>query len=298
LFIGYFGAEDTPLNRGFGRKTLLAAVRRARRPGCKFDCMPVIEAPQGAGKSRAVRALAVMDDNFSDQPIRWDDPKQQLEAVSGTWIYEVGELVGLKKADVENVKNFLSRQEDKVRPAYGRYVVTRPRRCIFIGTVNGGIDAGYLTDPSGARRFWPVRAGRIEVEAIERDRDQLWAEAAAIEARGESLELDPALYEAARVQQELRRAPDPWKDILAGVEGDLADGPHGKIERITTAKLLEGCLRLAASQMTRTTYIRLATVMRSLGWDGPKDIRFSEKSKNEREGGRVVKGYERPAGAT
>ena len=184
LFVDYFGAEDTPLNRAFGRKALLSAVRRARHPGCKFDCMPVIEAPQGAGKSRAVRALAVRDVNFSDQPIRWDDPKQQLEAVSSAWIYEVGELVGLKKADVESIKNFLSRQEDRVRPAYGRFIVTRPRHCVFIGTSNGGVGAGYLTDPTGARRFWPVRAGQIDVEAIERDRDQLWAEAATAEAKG------------------------------------------------------------------------------------------------------------------
>ena len=294
LFVDYFGAEDTPLNRAFGRKTLLAAVRRARHPGCKFDCMPVIEAPQGAGKSRAVRALAVRDVNFSDQPIRWDDPKQQLEAVSSAWIYEVGELVGLKKADVENVKNFLSRQEDRVRPAYGRFIVTRPRHCVFIGTSNGGVGAGYLTDPTGARRFWPVRAGQIDVEAIERDRDQLWAEAATAEARGETLDIGPALYGAARVQQELRRAPDLWTDILANVKGELSK--DGLFYRISTVDLLGLHLNIPSAQMARTTYTRLVTVMKSLGWEGPKDVRILDRSKDEKGAERVAKGYERSTG--
>ena len=132
--IVYLGAEDTALNRAFGRKALMAGVRRARQPGCKFDYMLVLEGPQGAGKSSAVQILAGASENFSDQPIKWDDPQKQMEAVGGVWIYEVGELVGLRKADVENIKSFLSRQVDRVRPAYGRHKVDRPRRCIFIGT--------------------------------------------------------------------------------------------------------------------------------------------------------------------
>jgi hypothetical protein len=287
------GAEDTPLNRAFGRKTLLAGVRRVREPGCKFDYMLVLEGPQGAGKSRAVQILAGPREDFSDQPIKWDDPKQQHESVSGVWIYEVGEMVGLRKADVENIKSFLSRQEDRVRPAYGRHVVSRPRRCIFVGTSNGGKRAGYLTDPSGARRFWPVEIGTIDLEALQRDRDQLWAEATVIEAAGESLPIGANLYEAAATEQESRRAPDPWMDVLSGVTGTRIESPEGPIERIGTHELLTMHLQLQPAQMGRDATLRLADVMRRLGWKGPMNLRLSQRSGDLRKGGAVVKGYER-----
>ncbi len=293
--IDYMGAEDTPLNRAFGRKTLVAAVRRARQPGCKFDFMLVLEGPQGAGKSRAVQILAVSEDNYSDQPIKWDDPKQQQEAVSNKWICEVGELVGLRKADVEHVKNFLSRTKDRARPAYGRYVEERPRRCIFIGTVNGGKKAGYLTDQSGGRRFWPVEVGTIDLEALQRDRDQLWAEAAAVEKTGEGLSIDPELYEAAAVQQELRRASDPWMDILSGVVGARFEMPDGPVERISTVDLLTIHLNLQPGQMGHGTPQRLAAVMRRLGWEGPMNMRLPRRNGLQGAGTEVVKGYERPA---
>jgi hypothetical protein len=157
----YFGAADTPLHRAFGRKTLIAGVRRARQPGCKFDTMLILEGTQGQGKSKALRILAG-DDSFSDAQIKWEDQRQQQEIVGGVWIHEIGELAGLKKADVENVKQFLSRQSDRGRPAYGRFLVDRPRRCIFIGTLNPVKGAGYLTDPTARaeRRALSVRALR------------------------------------------------------------------------------------------------------------------------------------------
>ena len=182
----YLGGDDTPLNRAFGRKTLLAAIRRVRNPGCKFDYLLVLEGRQGTGKSSAWRVLAG-DENFSDQPIKWDNPKQQREAAGGVWIHEMAELVGLRKADVELIKSFLSRQNDRERAAYEHFPDDQPRRCIFVGTVNPiGRYAEYLTDPTGARRFWPVRTGAIDLAGLARDRDQLWAEAAHYEATGES----------------------------------------------------------------------------------------------------------------
>jgi hypothetical protein len=298
--IDYLGAEDTPLNRSFGRKVLIAAVRRVRQPGCKFDFMLVLEGPQGAGKSLALKILAGSDDNFSDAPIKWDDPQAQQEAVNGVLIYEVAELTGLRKADVEHVKNFLSRTTDKVRPAYGRYRVDRPRRCIFIGTTNGGASAGYLSDPTGARRFWPVAVGLIDLEALRRDRDQLWAEAAYHEARGEALPIDKGLYEAAAIEQERRRTPDPWTDILAGVKGVRFETPDGPVERISTNELLTRCLQLQPAQMGLSTSQRLATVMRRLGWEGPKLIRLHQGGSAPGKATTVARGYERKleAGST
>jgi predicted P-loop ATPase len=287
------GAEDTALNRAFGRKTLVAAVRRARQPGCKFDYMLMLEGEQRAGKSSAVQILAAARENFSDTPIKWDDPQKQMEAVGGIWLYEVSELVGLRKADVENVKNFLSRQVDRVRPSYGRHRVDRPRRCVFIGTVNpdkGGKVALWSNDPSGATRFWPVVigvVGVIDLEALKKDRDQLWAEASAIEAKGEPLPIDPSLYKDATLQQELRQAPDPWMDVLDGVVGTVFQSADGDMERVSTRDLFVHYLEMHGGQMTSATSTRLARVMHRLGWSGPKVLHLPEKGR--------FRGYERPA---
>src|SRR5208282_5654587 len=143
----YLGANATLLNRAFVRKTLLAAVRRVGQPGCKFDQMLVLEGPQGVGKSTAWRVLAG-DENFSDARVMWDDPKQQREIAGGVWIHEVAELVGLRKADVEAIKSFLSRQNDRTRAAYDHFASDQPRRCVFVGTINA-TGNGYLTDPTG-----------------------------------------------------------------------------------------------------------------------------------------------------
>ena len=118
--------------------------------------MLILEGVQGGGKSAATKILARQKENFSDAPVKWDDPKAQQEAVTGVWIFEVGELTGLRKADVEHVKNFQSRTTDSARPAYGRFRLDRPRRCVFIGTTNGGEEAGYLT----TRRQPPLLDGQ------------------------------------------------------------------------------------------------------------------------------------------
>jgi predicted P-loop ATPase len=112
--IDYCGAEDTPLNRAFGRKVLMAAVRRVRRPGCKFDYVLVLEGPQGIGKSTMLRILAG-DENFSDSEILGDEKREQQEAVQGVWLYEISELEGMRKADTTHIKLFISKTHDKAR---------------------------------------------------------------------------------------------------------------------------------------------------------------------------------------
>lgn len=271
--VNYIGGADNELTRSFGRKVLLAGVRRVLQPGCKFDTMLVLEGPQGAGKSSAWRILAG-DENFSDTPIKWDDPKQQRETVGAMWIHEVGELVGLRKAEVEAVKNFLSRQNDRVRAAYDRYETDRPRQGIVVGTING---TAYLNDPTGARRFWPVMVGKIDLEALRRDRDQLWAEAVQLEATGEPLELPTGLWGAAAEQQDLRRVVDPWEDILARV-----DGP-----RVSSIDLAQRDLKITTDRLSSFDAARIASVMRRLGWDGPKLLWID---------GKTARGYEKSIG--
>jgi hypothetical protein len=278
----YCGAADTPLNRAFGRKTLIAGVRRVRQPGVKFDFMLVLEGPQGQGKSTLLRILAGGDQNFSDAEIIGDSKREQQEAVQGVWFYEVGELEGMSKHDVTAIKLFLSKTHDSARPAYGHGRVDRPRRCIFIGTTN---DEGYLRDPTGNRRFWPVKLGKglIDLTGIAQDRNQLLAEAAVAEATGEPLTIPPVLWSAAGIQQQARVTHDPWEDLirekLASLRKHMAkDGVYsvGIDEddqdewRVASSYLLGFfVLDISTERQTNAVTKRLADVMISLGWTKP-----------------------------
>jgi hypothetical protein len=123
----YLGADDTPLNRAIGRATLVAAVRRVRHPGCKFDHILTLEGPEGKGKSTAIAVLAGTE-NFSDQTILSQSDKEQQEMLRGIWLFEIADLAGMRRAEVERVKAFASRTHDRARPAYGRRRVDAPRR--------------------------------------------------------------------------------------------------------------------------------------------------------------------------
>jgi putative DNA primase/helicase len=276
--ITYCGAEDTPLNRAFGRKTLIAAVRRARQPGCKFDHMLILEGKQRAGKSSLWKILAGGDDNFSDLSILHENSQKQQEQLAGRWIYEIAELKDIYRTDVETLKSFLSRTNDRGRAAYGRYVKEQPRRGIIVGTTNS---AEYLRDATGGSRFWPVAVSdTIDLEAIERDRDQLWAEAAHYEAKGESLIIPQELWGVAAVAQDARMLRDPWEDILSVVEGEIVQGDgESWEERISTFNLLGGYLNISRRDMSDRDTKRIAPIMRDrLGWRGPKVMRFKVKT--------------------
>jgi predicted P-loop ATPase len=123
MAVTHFNGEDTELNRAIVRKTMIAAVRRARHPGCKFDTITVLESPEGWNKSTALRELAG-DENFSDASILGKGAREVQEQLAEVWIHENAELAGMKKADIESVKTYASRQSDDARPAYGR--IARP----------------------------------------------------------------------------------------------------------------------------------------------------------------------------
>ena len=283
----YMGADDTELNRAQGRLVLIAAVRRVRRPGVKFDQIMVFEGPEGTGKSSAI-ALLAGEGNFSDQTILNVDDNKQMELLRGVWLYECSELGGISKSEVDHVKAFASRTEDRGRPAYGRHVVKRPRRCVVFATTNND---RYLKSQTGDRRFWPVRTGRVDLDLLRRDRDQLWAEAAHLEAMGVSLMLPADLWGVARIEQEKRQEADPWDDVLASVKGEIcptsdASAPDGYEERVASSQLLCGNLQLEIGRTTDRDAKRLSNCMRRLGWLGPKTMRI---------GGKPTKGYCRPA---
>jgi putative DNA primase/helicase len=297
--VTYCGAPDTPLVRAMGRKWMIAAVRRVRVPGCKFDFMLVFEGPQGQGKSSMLVILAGGQENYSDAELLGTRKQEQQELTEGVWIYECAELEGMRWSDVNKVKLLISKQVDSARPAYGRGRVDRPRRCVLAGTTN---DDEYLRDTTGNRRFWPVKVGKIDLEAIKRDRDQLWAEAAAAEAGGEALTIPPELWAAATVEQQARQHHDIWEDPLrerlaawmdsvrerrakliakegakkgaekANEDGRIALVPDeaGGLEwRVSSTWIARDLLSLPVERQGKSTTSRIADVMRMLGWTKP-----------------------------
>jgi hypothetical protein len=278
--VTYLNCEGTELNSAVGRKVLIAGVRRARVPGCKFDNITTLESPEGWDKSTAVRTLSG-DDFFSDQGILGARDKEVQEQLAGVWMHENADLTGLSRADIEHVKAFASRQTDRARPAYGRVVEKKPRRSIEWATTN---DTEYLQSQTGNRRFWPLPVGRIDIEALRRDRLLLLGEAAKYESAGEAITLDEALWPDAEDEQEKRRIKDPWEDIVADVPysvtytdamltehttqliyGD-ADDVAGHTERVASADLLMHLLRIPAAQQKDYYGVRLAKAMKRAGW--------------------------------
>jgi Virulence-associated protein E len=251
----YGGAEATSYTDAVGALMLIAAVRRVRQPGCKFDEMVVLESEQGTDKSSALRLLAVNDDWFHDDVPLNADGKRVIEALSGRWIVEAAELNGMRKGEVEHLKAFLSRTHDRARMSYDRYPTEGKRQCIIVGTTNSG---SYLRDSTGNRRFWPVAIKQFDTKALRRDRDQLWAEAAAREAQGASIRLDRSLWAAAGGEQALRRIADPWEEIVA----ENLDDKEGKLSVEDAWKIVG----VGEAHRTQEHNRRLGDAMKKAGW--------------------------------
>jgi predicted P-loop ATPase len=168
----YFNADED-IHNIFFRKWLISAVSRAINPGNKVDTVLILDGDQGIGKSTAFAILG--GDHFSGAKINIDS-KDSWDQMHGKWIIEFAELTSLTKKDVENVKEFITRQTDVYRRAYDRLSVYRPRTFILAGTVNGD-DIGWVRDTTGNRRFMIIDTNKIETDKLKEDRDQLWAEA-------------------------------------------------------------------------------------------------------------------------
>ena len=281
----YCRAEDSPFVRAAGRKWLMAAVARAFRPATKFDCVLVLQGPQGCGKSSALRFLAG-DDWFVDSLPGDLGKADAVQVLQGRWIVELSELEGLSRQEVTSVKAFLSRTSDRARFAYERHARDYPRQCVFAASTNEG---AFLRDPTGGRRFWPVSVGTIDLDALRRDRDQLWAEAVAALRAGEGLELPRELWPDAARAQEARHAGDPWEESL---RRHLDDGvtrtgvERGRIDRVHSADLLGDALGVPTERRTGNHSSRLRNIMESrLGWRYERCLKIA---------GRVSSGYVRP----
>lgn len=213
MLIDYLGAKDNIYTREASRKMLTGAVARVMEPGCKFDLVLMLVGPQGAGKSTLIKRLGQRW--FSDTFLSVQG-KEALEQIQGAWLIEIAELSGLKRAEVESIKHFISKQEDVFRPAYARASETFPRQCVFIGTTN---DPEFLRDPSGNRRFIPVdidhsRSSKDVFHIPQEDIDQIWAEAFAIYQSGEKLWLSGEAEILARREQRAHSESDEREGII------------------------------------------------------------------------------------
>lgn len=202
LLIDYFNATDNSYTRAVTRKMMVAAVARIVQPGTKFDSVLILNGPQGIGKSTFFAKLA--GDWFSDSLTLTDmKDKAGPEKLQGYWILELGELAGMRKTDVEVVKSFISRSDDKYRASYGVNVESHPRQCIIVGSTNA--ESGFLRDITGNRRFWPVRISgdgkRKAWQMSVYDVEQIWAETLVLYAKGEKLYLEGSDVELATNEQ-------------------------------------------------------------------------------------------------
>ena len=249
----YLGAEPSPYTSEIGRMFLTGMVARIFRPGCKSDYMIILEGPQGIMKSTACRTLA--GEWFSDAlpDIRSKDAKQHLR---GKWLIEASEMHALSNAEAAALKAFITRQEERYRPSHGRLEVFEPRQCIFIGTTN---TAQYLRDETGGRRFWPVKCGRIDIDALARDRDQLFAEAVHAFKHGAQWWPDKD-FEREHIagQQAERYEADGWEEPIARWIDGRTD--------VTVMEIAEGALSLQRKEIGTAEQRRIARGLTKLGW--------------------------------
>ena len=254
----YLGAEEGDYTRAIGARWMISAVARIFQPGAKADCCLILEGPQGIKKSTALKTLA--GEFFTDELSDLGSKDTALQ-VRGVWIVEIAELDSLSRSAVASIKAFMSRTADRFRPPFGKRVIECPRQCVFAGTVN---HAEYLRDETGARSFWPVQCYCIDVEALARDRHQLWAEARHRHALGEKWWLDTsALVDIAAGEQSGRYQADPWEEVIAPW---LA----AKIST-SVSEVLGKCLHKPHAQWTQSDKTRLARCFRALGWERYRD---------------------------
>ncbi|HEY5797699.1 MAG TPA: virulence-associated E family protein [Bosea sp. (in: a-proteobacteria)] len=255
----YMGVEDGVHARAVGKRWLISSVARGLEPGCKVDTMPILEGPQGALKSTALRRL-YSDEFFTDElsDIGSKDAKMEMQ---GVWGLEVGEMHRFGAAETSAVKKFLSSQNDRFRPPYGRSIIEAPRRVVLLGTINPEGNA-YLKDATGARRFWPLTVGKIDLDAIENDRDQLWAEAVSLYRARVPWWMQEDEQSAVEAEQEKRTDVDVWVDILAPM---LASE-----RKITQMRIFEE-LGIPKKDVDWRHAGRVGRIMKKLGWKAGRD---------------------------
>lgn len=258
----YLGCPPSAYAAAVGRMFLVMMVARIFAPGCKADYMLVLEGPQGAHKSAACGILA--GDWFSDSLPDVTGGKDVVQHLPGKWLIEVAELAAMSKGNAAALKAFVSRQTERYRPSYGRKEVVWPRQCVFVGTTNR---PAYLRDDTGGRRFWPVKVGVVDLDALRRDRDQLFAEAVVLYHAGARWWPDAAFEQIQiRPEQEERFEYDAWEEsIVVWLV---------KRERVLVGEVARDCLKIDTPRLGRSEQNRIVSILQRQGWRRlPKDGR-------------------------
>jgi len=258
LFSEYFGSEATAYAAEIGRMFIISMVARIYQPGCKADHLPVLEGRQGSLKSTACRVLG--GEWFSDAMPEINSGKDASQHLRGKWLIEVAEMHAMNRAEATMLKSFISRDTERYRPSYGRAEVIEPRQCVFIGTTNQDT---YLRDPTGGRRFWPVKTGRINIDALRRDRDQLFAEGVARFKAGEAWWPDKDFErEHIEPQQAERYEADIWEDSIRAYLRDKSAVLVGEIAR--------DALHFETNRIGKADQNRITAILGRIGWERRK----------------------------
>jgi len=263
----YFDAERSEVRQAIARRWMISAVARVMPPGtgygnsggpgCKVDTMMVLVGEQGARKSSGLKALCG-GKWFRDNPLNIGHSADPFMQLRGAWIYEAAEVDGWNRREQAEIKNFLSIPVDFYRPSYGRHVIEQPRQCVFAGTTNR---EDFLSDPTGSRRYWPVTVGQVDVDALRRDREQLWAEAVAAYRCGEPWHLTESESVQLIAESDKHRESDAWEVAIIG----FADRYWHL--GLTAADLLTGAVRKKPSDIQKRDEMRVAKIMAAAGWN-------------------------------
>jgi len=246
-----FGVRDSAYARAVGRNFMVSMVARALQPGCKADCMPVFEGAQGAFKSSA---LSIIGGDYFVEIHENVNHKDFYLCLRGKLLGEIAEMEAFSRADIRKVKNIMSTRTDTYRKPYEREAADHPRTCLFAGTTNSD---DWNTDDTGARRFWPIRCGRIDRDWLRENRSQLFAEAVQRFEAGEDWWTVPD--DAAERQREARRMIDPWENLIMTYARAR--------ESVQVDLILANCLDMRKQDVTRAHSQRVCQILRANGWD-------------------------------
>lgn len=256
--------------------TLVGAVARTYEPGCKVDTMLVLEGPQGTGKTRVTREL--FGPAWYAEALESPGAKDFFQSIQGQWVVEIGEMESFTKAEVGKIKQAITAQHDIFRASYARFARSYPRRCVFVGTTN---EDQYLRDPTGGRRFLPIRVSEIDVARIKACRDQLWAEAVHLYRQGFDYWTLPA---SAHDEQEARYQSDSWEEVIGRwLKGTAAESAYPSawsylpatngVRACLMNEVLACALKIDTGHHDMQAQKRAGHAMRRLGWERRREMR-------------------------
>lgn len=268
--------EYLPLIRAMSYKWFLSCVARAYEEGAKVDTVLILQGKQGEGKGQALETLA--GEEFfadSDIPLSHKDGKELIHQ-TGAWIWELAEMASLRRQDSETIKQYITSRFDRYRPSYGKDPIRRGRRVVFTATTNKDT---FLTDATGNRRFWIMTVNNINLAAIRRDRDLIWAEAVTRYKRRnltkETWYLDRDLEDLNSSYQESYIVADPWVDTCRS----MLTSNGVTLDDILTE------LEIPVKDRRMSHTMKITDILTQLG---------AVKSRQRREGGRRVTIYSKP----